>query len=66
MNTLFMLSGFFINLVLLSSAWSREIQSIEGSDTVVFHQNGNRCLATIDYRGTSLGYITAVVGVTTY
>jgi hypothetical protein len=47
----------FVFMCVLASAQDR--QQVEGFDTVVFHYNGNRSLATIDYRGSSRGYMTA-------
>ncbi len=43
----------------LSALVGQGIQRIEGYDTVLFHYNGNRTLATTDYRGTKKGYMTA-------
>ena len=40
-------------------ARSQEYQKVEGFDTVLFHYNGNRSLATLDYRGNTRGYMTA-------
>jgi sialidase-1 len=51
------LSIVFVFMCVLASAQDR--QQVEGFDTVVFHYNGNRSLATIDYRGNSRGYMTA-------
>ncbi len=38
---------------------AQSVQKIEGFDSVLFHYNGNRTLATTDYRGTQKGYMTA-------
>ena len=46
-------------LLFTISASSQEIQKVEGFDSVLFHYNGNRSLATLDYRGNSRGYMTA-------
>lgn len=40
-------------------ASGQEMQKAEGFDTVLFHHNGNRSLATLDYRGNTRGYMTA-------
>ncbi|MDQ7949507.1 MAG: sialidase family protein [Pedobacter sp.] len=42
-----------------SYAFAQAPQRVEGFDTVIYHNNGNRSLTTIDYRGKSYGYMTA-------
>jgi sialidase-1 len=53
-NILLICSAFFISLASLAQAPQR----VEGFDTVIYHNNGNRSLTTIDYRGKTLGYMT--------
>jgi sialidase-1 len=53
------ISYFFITIIAISTAWSQEKQNVAGFDTVLFHYNGNRSLATKDYRGNSRGFMTA-------
>jgi sialidase-1 len=48
-----------INLLAVIGANAQQNQNVEGFDSVVFHYNGNRSLATIDYRGNNRGYMTA-------
>jgi sialidase-1 len=48
-----------IHLLVVIEANAQQNQNVEGFDSVVFHYNGNRSLATIDYRGNNRGYMTA-------
>ena len=48
---------FFLNAI---TTFAQDRQYVEGFDTVVFHYNGNRSMATQDYRGSSMGYMTAL------
>lgn len=52
---------FFLGLWFGTSliAAAQERQQAEGFDTVLFHYNGNRTLATVDYLGNTRGYMTA-------
>lgn len=50
---------FLIASFISTTASGQEKQNVEGFDTVLFHYNGNRSLATIDYRGNNRGYMTA-------
>lgn len=50
---------FFVLQLLTAIAFGQQKQQVEGFDTVMFHYNGNRTLATMDYRGTTRGYMTA-------
>jgi hypothetical protein len=50
---------FIAGLLIAMNAGSQENQKVEGFDTVLFHYNGNRSLATLDYRGNTRGYMTA-------
>lgn len=45
-------------LLYCTVATAQQAQRVEGFDTVVYHNNGNRNLTTIDYRGKTLGYMT--------
>ena len=49
----------FLFMVTVISGYAQDRQWVEGFDSVVFHYNGNRSLATLDYRGNSRGYMTA-------
>lgn len=51
---------FLVAVVLNSTgSFGQQKQWVEGFDTVVFHHNGNRSLATLDFRGMAKGYMTA-------
>jgi sialidase-1 len=52
-NILLICATLFISLNILAQAPQR----VEGFDTVIYHNNGNRSLTTIDYRGKTLGYM---------
>ncbi len=49
----------YLFVLSISTSFAQERQFLEGFDTVVFHYNGNRGLSTRDYRGSSVGYMTA-------
>ncbi|MBS1751411.1 MAG: exo-alpha-sialidase [Bacteroidetes bacterium] len=42
-----------------SSAFSQQVQQVEGFDTVAFHYNANRGVLVRDFRGQTKGYMTA-------
>lgn len=50
---LFFLAQFFTCTIAFAQ------QQVEGYDTVLFHHNGNRSLATMDFKGKTKGYMTA-------